>query len=244
MQPSANSLIEFWLPNAGASTLSFDQLTAPLVMSFLYFKPEEVADKLKKDYGSSLSGDRFVRRDEFQQDNLTEDGRSLLTWLFTGKVTGFREEHRWLEPVDTIAVLCYGADYDLFRQEWPADLQASLDEYYGPFRCNTFLPSGPVSEDFDCQILGAVGVKYIYSPVQCGRLYGLGSEHPFVALFAELFAKRGTCSDRLRAKLDELVSESEWRDLLCRYDAMHQELRAAYFHSRVTRKHLIVTNHW
>lgn len=213
-------------------------------MSFLYFKPEEVSAKLEKDYGSSLSRERFGRRDEFQQDILTEDGRALLRWLFTGKATGFREANRWLEPIDTIAVLCFGADYDLFRQEWPPELQASLDEYYGPLRCNTFLPAGPVSQDFDCEILSAVGVQYIYSPAQCSRLCQLGSEHPFVALFAELFSRRDSFSDRLRLKLSELVSDSEWRDLLCRYDAIHQELRAAYFHSRVTKKHLIITNHW
>jgi hypothetical protein len=213
-------------------------------MSFLFHRPEDVRQKILEDHGQSPHPSTFGRRDEFQQDHLTEQGVELLRWLACGKVTRFYDENRWLDPVDTIAVLGFGRVYDLLRPQWPSDLQTGLDAFYGPFRCNAFLPEPPASEQFDGALLNAVGVYFIYNPAQCFELHRLGSEQPFIALFAELVAKKDSLPDRLKFELSNLLSDDQSRDLLCRYDALHQELRAAYWHSHATGKHLLVTNRW
>lgn len=213
-------------------------------MSFLFHWPEDVRQNILENYGPSPHPSTFGRRDEFQQDHLTEQGVQLLQWLGRGKVTTFYDENKWLDPVDTIAVLGFGSVYNLLRPEWSPALQSGLDAFYGPFRCATFLPEPPVSEQFDGALLNSIGVYFIYDPAQCFKLHRLGGEQPFIALFADLVAKRDSLPDRLKFELSDLLSDAQSRDLLCRYDALHQELRAAYWHSHVTGKHLLVTNRW
>jgi hypothetical protein len=212
-------------------------------MAFHFHTADEIRDKLLS-YNVPLKPEFFGRRDEFQQDNLTEVGRDLLMWLLNNQVTNFYKENRWENPIEQIAVLGFGADYDLFRVVWDDHLRSQLDIFYDPLRCNAQLPEITECDGFDGAVLNAIGVYHIYTPKQCSELSRLGAQQPFVALFAELYARRHEYSERLKWRLGILVSDSDDRDLLCRYDALHQQLLSAYRHAHVTKKHLLMTNRW
>lgn len=212
-------------------------------MAFHFHTPAEIDERLGS-YNVPLKPESFGRRDEFQQDHLTEVGRDLLMWLLNKKVTNFYKENRWEDPLDQIAVLGFGADYDLFRTAWDDDIRSQMDTYYDPLRCNAQLPDTTECDGFNGAVLNAIGVYHIYTPKQCFELSRLGGEQPFVALFAELYAGRHKWSERLKWRLETLLGDPDDRDLLCRYAALHQELRSAYWHSHVTKKHLLMTNRW
>jgi hypothetical protein len=212
-------------------------------MAFHFHTVEEVNERLRS-YNVPLKPEYFGRRDEFQQDHLTEVGRDLLVWFMENQVTNFYKGHRWENPIEQIAVLGFGADYNLFKEGWNQELTTQLDDYYGPLRCNAYLPQVTGCAGFDGSVLNAIGVYHIYSPEKCATLSHLGRKQPFVALFAELYSARQNFSARLNRRLEELVADPDDRDLLCRYDALHHALGAAYKHSYLTQKHLLMTNRW
>lgn len=210
-------------------------------MAFLYISPDEFRSEITTRYGDSVSPALFRCPTSFQR---TDEGRAMHEWMIEiGTASDFRPIERWIWGNDDIAIMGFGHDYDLVRDALPDDERTELDTFYGPIRTATFRPKHVVSNDFDCLLLKALGVDFAFSPQQCWQMREIGYYNPFVAHFAKAYKKS---SDRAANRINELIEDRDFRNLLGRYDSLTHVLRAAYHYGSHsgTGKHLLTTYHW
>lgn len=213
-------------------------------MAFLYIKPSEFREYIDTTYGPGVDPETFWTPGS---EDPTPEGAKVMQWMSDiGRVEEFRPISKWIGGDDSTAILCFGYDYDLLRATWPESLQKELDEYYGPVRCATFRPPGPVSDDFNCKLLRSLGVYFAHSPKRCWGLRELGRTQPFVSLFSLAGRSLDDAPRQFRQRYEELLGDSDFRALLGRYDALSHMLRAAYHYGSHsgTGKHMLTTNYW
>lgn len=210
-------------------------------MAFLYISPDEFRQHLLTQYGAGASSDTFRSPDTFEP---TPAGTELSNWLTeTGELPEMKAITRWVGGSDEIAIMGFGHDYDLLRPSLSPDLRESLDVFYAPIRTATWRPESVQSEHFDGGILKALGVMFEFPPKRCWELREIGYYAPFVAHFAQAFKNP---SPEFSARSAELVEDRDFRNLLGRYDAFSQVLRAAYHLGSRSRtgKHLLISYYW
>ena len=210
-------------------------------MAFLFISPQEFQTELMARYGSSVSAATFRCPTTHVR---TDEGRRMHEWMIEiGAAPDFAPIQRWIGGDDEIAIMGFGHDYNIVREALPEDRRLALDMFYGPIRTATFRPKTLECADFDGAILKALGVDYAFTPKQCWDMREIGYYDPFVSHFAIAYRTQPPSGSW---RLQELVENRDFRNLMGRYDALTHVLRAAYHfgsHSG-TGKHLLTTYHW